>query len=82
MDLCLKDLEICSNRTVYKNINKAYVVRKIKEMLKTLQNEAIRKYGQNKKGKEYVKTKNSIKLEKYIQQVHIKLTNIINNYLL
>ena len=36
---------------------------------------------QNKKGKEYVKTKNIIKLEKQIQQVDRRLANIRNNYL-
>ena len=35
----------------------------------------------NKKGKEFVKTKNIIKLEKKIQQTHRKLANIRNNYL-
>ena len=39
------------------------------------------KYEQNKKGKEYVKTKNIIKLEKQIQQMHRRLANIRNNHL-
>ena len=81
IDLGLKDLAICSDGTVYKNINKTYVVRKIEKRLKRLQKQASRKYEQNKQGKEYVKTKNIIKLEKQIQQMHRRLANIRNNHL-
>ena len=81
IDLGLKDLAVCSDGTIYKNINKTYVVRKIEKRLKRLQRQVSRKYEQNKKGKEYVKTKNIIKLEKQIQQVHRRLANIRNNYL-
>ena len=61
IDLGFKDFAICSDGTVYKNINKTYVVRKIEKRLKRLQRQVSRKYEQNKKGKEYVKTKNIIK---------------------
>ncbi|WP_278683046.1 RNA-guided endonuclease InsQ/TnpB family protein [Paraclostridium bifermentans] len=81
IDVGLKDLAICSDKSVYKNINKTYVVRKIEKRLKRLQKQVSRKYEQNKKGKEFVKTKNIIKLEKQIQQVHRRLANIRNNYL-
>lgn len=81
IDLGVKDLAICSDGTVYKNINKTYIVRKIEKRLKRLQKQVSRKYEKNKKGKEYVKTKNIIKLEKQIQQVHRRLANIRNNYL-
>ena len=57
------------------------MVRKIEKRLKRLQKQVSRKYEKNKKGKEYVKTKNIIKLEKQIQQVHGRLANIRNNYL-
>ena len=77
----LKDLAICSDGTVYKNINKTYVVRKIEKRLKRLQKQVSIKYEKNKKRKEYVKTKNIIKLEKQIQQVHRRLANIRKNYL-
>ena len=77
----VKDLAVCSDGTVYKNINKTYVVRKIEKRLKRLQKQVSRKYEQNKKGKEYVKTKNIIKLEKKIQQIHRRLANIRTNYL-
>ena len=81
IDLGLKDFAICSDGTVYKNINKSYVVKKIEKRLKRLQKQVSRKYEQNKKGKEYVKTKNIIKLEKKIQQTYRRLANIRNNYL-
>ena len=81
IDLGLKDLAICSDSTVYKNINKTYMVRKIEKRLKRLQKQVSRKYEKNKKGKEYVKTKNIIKLEKQIQQVYRRLANIRSNYL-
>lgn len=81
IDLGLKDLAICSNGTVYKNINKSNSVIKIEKKLHRLQRQVSRKYENNKKGKEYVKTSNIIKLEKQIQQVHRKLANIRNNYL-
>lgn len=81
IDLGLKNLAICSDGTIYKNINKTYIVRKIEKRLKRLQRQVSRKYELNKKGKEYVKTKNIIKLEKQIQQTHRRLANIRNNYL-
>ena len=81
IDLGLKILAICSDGTVFKNINKSNVVRKIEKRLKRLQRQVSRKYEKNKKGKEYVKTKNIIKLEKNIQQIHRRLANIRNNYL-
>lgn len=81
IDLGLKDLAICSNGTVFKNINKTYTVRKIEKKLRRLQRQVSRKYEKNKKGKEYVKTSNIIKLEKKIQLIHRRLANIRNNYL-
>lgn len=81
VDLGLKDLAICSDGKVYKNINKTRVVKKLEKRLRRLQRQVSRKYDKNKKGKEYVKTSNIIKLEKSIQLLHRKLANIRNNYL-
>ena len=81
IDLGLKELAICSNGKVYKNINKSYVVRKIEKRLKRLQKQVSRKYEQNKKGKEYVKTKNIAKLENQIKLIHRRLSNIRLNYI-
>ena len=81
IDLGIKDLAVCSDTKVYKNINKSHYVRKIEKRLRRLQKKVSRKYEMNKKGKEFVKTKNIIKLEKKIQLTHRKLANIRNNYL-
>ena len=81
IDLGLKDLAICSDGRVYKNINKSHVVRKIEKRLKRLQRQVSRKYEFNRVGKECIKTNNIIKLEKQVQQVHRRLANIRNNYL-
>ena len=81
IDLGIKDLAIRSDGTVYKNINKTHVVKKIEKRLKRLQRKVSKKYEQNKKGKEYVKTKNIIKIERTIQQTHRRLANIRHNYL-
>ena len=81
IDIGIKDLAVCSNGMTFKNINKSKEVRRLKKSLKRKQRQCSRKYEKNKKGKEYVKTKNIIKLEKQIQQVHRRLANIRNNYL-
>ena len=51
IDLGLKDLAICSDGIVYKNINKTYSVRKLEKRLKRLQKQVSRKYQKNKKEK-------------------------------
>ena len=66
---------------VYKNINKTYTVKKVEKRLKRLQRQVSRKYDKNKKGKEYVKTRNIIKLEGKIQRTHRRLANIRNNHI-
>ena len=81
IDLGLKELAVCSDGMIYKNINKTHAIRKIEKRLKRLQKQASRKYEKNKKGKGYVKTNNIIKLEKQIQQAHRRLANIRNNHL-
>ncbi len=81
IDLGLKDLAICSDGKIFKNINKSSAVRKIEKRLKRLQRKVSRKYEENKEGKEFVKTKNIIKLEKKIQLLHRKLANIRKNYI-
>lgn len=87
IDLGIKELAVCSDGKVFKNINKTYVVRKIEKRLKRLQRKVSKKYEINKIKKDgenrcqYKKTKNIIKLEKQIQQIHRKLANIRKNYL-
>ena len=81
IDLGLKNLAICSDGSIYGNINKTKEIKKREKKLKRLQRQVSRKYEMNKEGKEYVKTKNIIKLEKRIQHEHRKLANIRNNYI-
>ena len=81
IDVGVKDLAVCSNGMTFKNINKSKEVRRLKKTLKRKQRQCSRKYEMNKKGKEYVKTKNIAKLEKQIKLIHRKLSNIRLNYI-
>ena len=81
IDVGVKDLAICSNGITFKNINKSKEVRRLKKVLKMKQRQCSRKYEMNKKGKEYVKTKNIAKLEKQIKLIHRRLSNIRLNYI-
>ena len=81
IDLGVKDLAICSNGMVFKNINKTKRVKRLKSKLKHLQRSVSRKYEQNKQGNKYIKTNNIIKLEKQIALIYRKLTNIRDNHM-
>lgn len=81
IDVGIKDLAICSNGMTFKNINKDKEVKKLRKSLKRKQRQCSRKYDMNKKGKEYVKTKNIAKLEKQIRLLHRKLANIRSNHI-
>ena len=81
IDLGLKDFAICSDRNVYKNINKKQKVKKLEKQKRRLQRSISRSYEKNKKGKEYCKTNNVIKKEKLLLRLNHRLTNIRQNYL-
>lgn len=81
IDVGVKDLAICSNGMVFKNINKTIVVKKLEKKMRRLQCTISRKYEINKNGKEYVKTSNIIKLERQIKLLHRRLANIRSNHL-
>ena len=81
IDVGIKNLAICSNGMVFKNINKTRVVKQLEKRLHRLQRKVSNKYQKNKKGKEYVKTNNIIKLERRIKLLHRRLANIRNNHL-
>ena len=81
IDLGIKDLAICSNGTVYKNINKSKKVRKLKKKKRRLQRRISKKYSKNKKGECYCKTRNIIKSEKQLLKLNHTLTNIRHNYI-
>lgn len=81
IDLGIKDLAICSNNMIFKNINKTRVVKSLKKRLRKLQRKVSKKYLFNKKGGSYIKTSNIIKLEKRIKKLHRKLKNIRLDYI-
>ena len=80
IDLGIKDLAILSDGTKFKNINKTRKVQKLEKRRRRLQRKVSKKYKRNKKGDEYVKTSNSIRLQKKILDITHKLTNIRTNY--
>lgn len=85
IDLGLKDLAICSNGDVYKNINKNKTIKKIEKKLKRKQKQCSKKYEMNKTMKggscQFIKTKNIEKIENTIKLLHRRLKNIRNNYI-
>ena len=81
IDLGVKDLATCSNGDVFKNINKTKRIKNLKSKLKHLQRSISRKYEDNKQGSKFVKTNNIIKLEKQVNKIYRKLSNIRNNYI-
>lgn len=81
VDFSLKDLVVCSDGKIFENINKTRVVKNIEKKINRLQKQISKKYSNNKIGKEYVKTKNIIKLEKKIQLIYRRLKNIRQNHI-
>lgn len=81
IDLGINNLAICSDRYIYKNINKTKRVKKIEKKRCRLQRQISRKYELNKEGRSYKKTSNIKKLEKELLKVNHRLTNIRHNYL-
>jgi len=81
IDLGIKELAVCSNSMVFKNINKTAAIRKTEKRLRRLQRKVSRKYEMNKEGSRFVKTCNIIKVEKSIRLLHRRLTNIRTNHI-
>ena len=81
IDLGIKDLAVCSDGNIYKNINKTTTVNKLEKRKRRLQRFISRRYEKNKKGGIYCKTCNIIKKEKELLKVTKRLTNIRQNYL-
>ena len=81
IDLGVKNLAVCSDGTVYPNINRIAEVRRLKKKQRRLQRSTSRKYEMNKKkGERYPKTRNIIKSEKKLLKLHHRLANIRQNY--
>lgn len=81
IDLGIKDLAVCSDGNVYKNINKTQRVKKIEKRKRRLQRSVSRRYEKNKKGVRYSKTRNIIKREKELLKIFKRLANIRRNHL-
>jgi putative transposase len=80
IDVGIKDLAICSNGIIAKNINKTKKIKKLEKKMRKLQRKVSNKYLKNKKGGSYRKTRNIIKLEKNIKKLHRNLDNIRTDY--
>lgn len=81
VDLGIRDFAVCSDDSIYPNINKTKTIKDLEKRKRRLQRSISRKYEQNKKDDEYVKTKNIIKSEKKLLKMQHRLNNIRKNYL-
>ena len=81
IDIGIKDLAVCSDRSSYPNINKTAKVRKLKKKKRRLQRRISKKYLKNRKGERYCKTHNIVKSERKLLKLTRKLTNIRHSYL-
>ena len=81
LDVGIKNLAVCSNGMVFKNINKSATARKTEKRLRRLQRKVSRKYEMNKEGSRFVKTCNITKVEKSIRLLHRKITNVRTNHI-
>lgn len=77
IDLGIKDLAICSDGNIYRNINKTKEVRRLEKKKRRLQRKLSKKYVANK----CEKTKNILKLEKELLKLNHRLSNIRHNYI-
>ena len=91
IDLGVKELAVCSNGKIYKNINKTKEIKRLKKKLKREQRKLSRKieaniksYTKNRKpifDKSFSECQNFQKQKTAIKLIHRKLNNIRNNYL-
>ena len=81
IDVGVKDLAICSDGKIFRNINKSQKVKRVEKRLRKLQRQVSRKYEMNKEGHRFIKTSNIIKLEKKIRLLQRKLSNIRQNHI-
>lgn len=79
IDLGLKDFAICSNGSIYQNINKTNNIRKIEKKLRREQRKLSRKIISIKKGEST--QKNFVKQKLKVQKLYQRLTNIRTDYL-
>lgn len=79
IDLGIKNLAICSDGSIYHNINKTNNVRKVEKSLKREQRKLSRKVISIKKGEST--QKNFVKQKLKVQKLYQRLTNIRTDYL-
>ena len=79
IDLGVKDLAICSNKQVFKNINKSKEVKRLEKKLKREQRSLSRMYENKKKGEST--QKNIQKQKRKIQRIYHRLDNIRTDYI-
>lgn len=79
IDLGIKELAICSDRSIYQNINKTNRVKKIEKKLKREQRKLSRKIISIKKGEAI--QKNFVKQKLKVQKLYQRLANIRTDYI-
>ena len=79
IDLGLKNLAICSDGSIYHNINKTHNIRKVEKRLKREQRKLSRKVISIKRGEST--QKNFVKQKLKVQKLYQRLTNIRTDYL-
>lgn len=79
IDLGLKEFAICSDRTIYQNINKTSNIKKIEKKIKREQRKMSRKIISIKKGEST--QKNFVKQKLKVQKLYQRLSNIRTDYL-
>ena len=79
IDLGLKEFAICSNGSIYQNINKKNNIKKIEKKLKREQRKLSRKVISIKKGEST--QRNFVKQKLKVQMLYQRLTNIRTDYL-
>ena len=79
IDLGLKSLAICSDGTIYKNINKTNNVKNVEKRLKREQRKLSRKVISIKRGEST--QKNFVKQRLKVQKLYQRLTNIRTDYI-
>ena len=79
IDLGLKNLAICSDGSIYRNVNKTYIVKKVEKRLRREQRKLSRKVISIKKGEST--RKNFVKQRLKVQRLYQRLSNIRTDYL-
>lgn len=79
IDLGIKDLAICSNKQVFKNINKSNEVKRLEKKLKREQRSLSHMYKNIKKGGST--QKNIQKQKRKVQRIYHRLDNIRTDYI-